>query len=80
MSMVLFQDLNQTTMLIHRGKKYLYTKEVCVRLGISEKTLYRILCSGAFTQPGDTFKIRRDRLYSEEAIDRYIDQQIQMAL
>lgn len=66
-------------MLKHKGKNYLYAKEVCVRLGISGKTLYRILCSGAFSQPGDTFKLRRDRLYSEEAIERYIDEQIELS-
>lgn len=63
----------------HKGKIYLGVKEVLVRLEIGHTTLYKIIADGAFTQTGDTFMLRGRRMFSEEAINRYIDSQINMS-
>ena len=62
--------------MTHKGNKYLTVKEAMVKLEISIATLYRIISEGAFCAPGETFMLRGRRMFSEKAIEKYIDSQI----
>ena len=58
-------------------KGYLNLNQTCQALGVKRTTLYKIIHEGAFTDYDATIIHRNKRWFSEQAIDKYIQNIVQ---
>lgn len=77
--------MNETNILKKQRKKiswnapagYLTREQTMKKLGVSSSTLRRIVIEGNFIEDGESIKFRRKRCYLINAVDKYINDQIE---